>query len=304
MIGRALQTIRRLHCPPCCRKETASCRNSDDRRLRRCRRAPRRGTAGRWLAGPWPASLGGRLAAGILPVAGDLQAPECPAVAERAARLPGVQRRRQSARRGWLPCRLRRRPAPCAGLVAGPRPAAQAPAVRLQHRGLRADRWRLDRRVAGAFPGLFRTDHARRRAGRAGQRDTGYPRAPGRHLRSGAGMAAQPGAPGLPGGQRAAAVCQPDPRRRCGRAAGLPVARRCRRPGAGGLLHRCRRRARGDARGGRLPAPAPGRQPMGRRTFGTPRRRKRCSNRRARALGWVPRYPSYREGYAAVLGDA
>ncbi|WP_244226378.1 hypothetical protein, partial [Pseudomonas aeruginosa] len=24
----------------------------------------------------------------------------------------------------------------------------------------------------------------------------------------------------------------------------------------------------------------------------------------ARALGWVPRYPSYREGYAAVLGDA
>lgn len=31
---------------------------------------------------------------------------------------------------------------------------------------------------------------------------------------------------------------------------------------------------------------------------------KRCSNRRARALGWVPRYPSYREGYAAVLGDA
>ncbi|HDQ4519760.1 SDR family oxidoreductase [Pseudomonas aeruginosa] len=31
---------------------------------------------------------------------------------------------------------------------------------------------------------------------------------------------------------------------------------------------------------------------------------KRCSNRRARALGWVPRYPSYREGYAAVLGVA
>lgn len=28
---------------------------------------------------------------------------------------------------------------------------------------------------------------------------------------------------------------------------------------------------------------------------------KRCSNARARALGWVPQYPGYREGYAAVL---
>lgn len=28
---------------------------------------------------------------------------------------------------------------------------------------------------------------------------------------------------------------------------------------------------------------------------------KRCSNARARALGWVPRYSSYREGYAAIL---
>lgn len=28
---------------------------------------------------------------------------------------------------------------------------------------------------------------------------------------------------------------------------------------------------------------------------------KRCSNARARALGWVPRYPSYREGYVALL---
>lgn len=28
---------------------------------------------------------------------------------------------------------------------------------------------------------------------------------------------------------------------------------------------------------------------------------KRCSNARARALGWAPEYPSYREGYAAVL---
>jgi nucleoside-diphosphate-sugar epimerase len=31
---------------------------------------------------------------------------------------------------------------------------------------------------------------------------------------------------------------------------------------------------------------------------------KRCSNARARALGWVPRYPSYREGYAAILDEA
>jgi nucleoside-diphosphate-sugar epimerase len=31
---------------------------------------------------------------------------------------------------------------------------------------------------------------------------------------------------------------------------------------------------------------------------------KRCSNARARALGWAPRYPSYREGYAAVLAGA
>ena len=28
---------------------------------------------------------------------------------------------------------------------------------------------------------------------------------------------------------------------------------------------------------------------------------KRCSNARARALGWTPQYPSYREGYAAIL---
>jgi nucleoside-diphosphate-sugar epimerase len=31
---------------------------------------------------------------------------------------------------------------------------------------------------------------------------------------------------------------------------------------------------------------------------------KRCSNARARALGWTPEYPSYREGYAAVLREA
>lgn len=30
---------------------------------------------------------------------------------------------------------------------------------------------------------------------------------------------------------------------------------------------------------------------------------KRCSNARARALGWAPVYPSYREGYAALLGE-
>lgn len=28
---------------------------------------------------------------------------------------------------------------------------------------------------------------------------------------------------------------------------------------------------------------------------------KRCSNARAKALGWTPRYPSFREGYAAIL---
>ncbi len=28
---------------------------------------------------------------------------------------------------------------------------------------------------------------------------------------------------------------------------------------------------------------------------------KRCRNARARALGWAPQYPSYREGYAAIL---
>lgn len=31
---------------------------------------------------------------------------------------------------------------------------------------------------------------------------------------------------------------------------------------------------------------------------------KRCSNARARALGWVPQYPSYREGYAAILRES
>jgi nucleoside-diphosphate-sugar epimerase len=30
---------------------------------------------------------------------------------------------------------------------------------------------------------------------------------------------------------------------------------------------------------------------------------KRCSNARAKALGWTPKYPSYREGYAAILAQ-
>ena len=30
---------------------------------------------------------------------------------------------------------------------------------------------------------------------------------------------------------------------------------------------------------------------------------KQCSNARAKALGWTPTYPSYREGYAAILKD-
>lgn len=30
---------------------------------------------------------------------------------------------------------------------------------------------------------------------------------------------------------------------------------------------------------------------------------KRCSNARARALGWVPQYPSYKDGYAAILKE-
>ncbi|XLX40230.1 NAD-dependent epimerase/dehydratase family protein [Ectopseudomonas mendocina] len=30
---------------------------------------------------------------------------------------------------------------------------------------------------------------------------------------------------------------------------------------------------------------------------------KRCRNTRARALGWAPQYPSYREGYAAILAE-
>ena len=31
---------------------------------------------------------------------------------------------------------------------------------------------------------------------------------------------------------------------------------------------------------------------------------KRCRNARARSLGWAPQYPSYREGYSAILQDA
>lgn len=31
---------------------------------------------------------------------------------------------------------------------------------------------------------------------------------------------------------------------------------------------------------------------------------KRCSNARAKALGWAPQYPSYRQGYAAILAQS
>jgi nucleoside-diphosphate-sugar epimerase len=30
---------------------------------------------------------------------------------------------------------------------------------------------------------------------------------------------------------------------------------------------------------------------------------KRCSNARAKALGWTPKYPSYREGYAVIIAQ-
>ena len=237
-------------------------------------------------------------------MAGDLQAPECPAqwpsepldylvysaaasqhdeAGYRAAYVDGLRHVL-----GWLQAHGQR-----------PRRCCSSPAP-----GSRADRWRLDRRgVAGAFPGLFRTDHARRRAGRAGQRDTGYPRAPGRHLRS-AGVAAQPGAPGY------RVVSEP------------PLyANRIHADDAAGLLAFL---LRADAGGQALEdcyigvddAPVAMHEVVDylRQRLGVSQwadehsvRRagsKRCSNRRARALGWVPRYPSYREGYAAVLGDA
>lgn len=47
---------------------------------------------------------------------------------------------------------------------------------------------------------------------------------------------------------------------------------------------------------GRLEVTGEGTETIGRRGGS-----KRCSNARARALGWAPRYPSYREGYAALL---
>ncbi len=30
---------------------------------------------------------------------------------------------------------------------------------------------------------------------------------------------------------------------------------------------------------------------------------KRCSNALARQLGWAPRYPTYREGYGAIIAE-
>lgn len=48
---------------------------------------------------------------------------------------------------------------------------------------------------------------------------------------------------------------------------------------------------------GRLGVTAEGEQRVARRPGS-----KRCRNTRARALGWLPRYPSYREGYGALLG--
>ena len=195
----------------------------------------------------------------------------------------------------------------CAMCWAGCRPTASGPGACCSSPapGLRADRWRLDRRgVAGAFPGLFRTDHARRRAGRAGQRDTGYPRAPGRHLRSGAGVAAQPGAPGVPGGQRAALYAN---RIHADDAAGL-LAFLLRADAGGQALEDCYIGV-DDAPVAMHEVVDYLRQRLGVSQWAdehSVRRAgsKRCSNRRARALGWVPRYPSYREGYAAVLGDA
>ena len=50
---------------------------------------------------------------------------------------------------------------------------------------------------------------------------------------------------------------------------------------------------------GRLGVTAEGGEGLGRRAGS-----KRCSNARVRALGWAPRYSSYREGYAALLGEA
>lgn len=51
----------------------------------------------------------------------------------------------------------------------------------------------------------------------------------------------------------------------------------------------------------RLGAPAPRAVAPGERGSRRPRGDKRCSNRRLRAAGWRPRFPSYREGYATLL---
>ena len=49
----------------------------------------------------------------------------------------------------------------------------------------------------------------------------------------------------------------------------------------------------------RMGAPAP--LPESARTGARPRSNKRCSNRRLRAAGWQPAWPSFREGYSALL---
>ena len=61
-----------------------------------------------------------------------------------------------------------------------------------------------------------------------------------------------------------------------------------------------RRRAGAAARGGRLAARAAGCHPLGRAGMTRRAGSKRCSNARARALGWKPRFASYRDGYASL----
>lgn len=117
-------------------------------------------------------------------------------------------------------------------------------------------------------------------------------------------MAAQPGAPGLPGGQRAALYAN---RIHADDAAGL-LAFLLRADAGGQALEDCYIGV-DDAPVAMHEVVDYLRQRLGVSQWAdehSVRRAgsKRCSNRRARALGWVPRYPSYREGYAAVLGDA
>lgn len=53
----------------------------------------------------------------------------------------------------------------------------------------------------------------------------------------------------------------------------------------------------------RMGAPAPRAAPPPRRGTGRPRTSKRCSNRLLRAAGWRPEFPSWREGYEALLSS-